>query len=395
MIKVIGILFLSILLLFQSVNAQSITEIRKEKEKSEKEISYLNKLLNETQNSRSVSLEKLDILQQKILQTKRLINSLNGEVKYLQSNIETNKKRIEELQEDKKAMLALYAKLVYGTWKKRNKTNKLMFILSSTDFNQAYNRFKYFQQIQEYSKRQLRLVEQVNDSLNQKNKDLNVLVERKNATLNSIGVQNKELQSEQVKEDRYIAELRKKEKEIKKKLEVQERNRKRLASELSKLIARQNKKSGSSSNTYKLTPEEKLVSDDFAKNKGKLPWPVTEGFISEKFGIHVHPIHKQIRMENGGVNITTSKGAGVRSVFNGEVSEILLMPGFNNVVIIRHGSYLSVYSNLVEVVVVKGQKIKTKDLIGKVAFDAEKGSVLHFEVWKDINKLDPELWLAK
>lgn len=373
--------------------AQSIDDIRKQKAKSEKEISYLNKLLEESKNDKSVSLQKLTILQAKIVQSKKILEALNDEVNYLQKKISDNESRIAELNQEKLSMLDLYAKLIYGTWKKRNKAEKIMFIFSSSDFNQAYNRFKYFQQIQEYSKRQLGLIEQVNDSLDLKNKELQSLTVLKNRTLSDINNKNKDLESEQTKEKQYISELQGKEKILKKKLETENQNQKKLTKELSRMIASQIKKSGSSTSAYKLTPEEKLISDDFAKNKGKLPWPVVEGFISEKFGIRRSSKH--VVIENPGINIVTSKNADVRAVFGGVVSEILFALGNNNVVMIRHGNYFSVYVNLAKVYVNKGQKVNTKDIIGKLAFDTEKGSVLNFQLFENQEKQNPELWLAK
>lgn len=395
MIRGIKILFLLFVLISGNAFSQSITSIRKDKEKSEKEISYLNKLLGETKDNRSVSLSKLNILQQKIVQSKRIISSLNSEVRYFQNLISKNESRIGELQAERNSMLDLYAKLVYNTWKKRNKTNKLMFICSSSDFNQAYSRFKYFQQIQEYSKRQLKLIEQVNDSLDLKNQELAKLVAQRNETLNDVNEKNKELETDQLKEKQYVNDLQKREKEIRKKLEEENRRRQRLANELNKLIARQTKKSGSSTSAYKMTPEEKLISGDFEKNKGKLPWPVAEGFISEKFGIYTHPVYKRVQMNNPGVDITTSKGSDARAVFQGEVVEVFWLPDYNYVVAIRHGNYLTAYKGLVDVKVTKGQKVNTKDIIGKVALDSEKGSVLGFQLMKNDQLLNPELWLAK
>lgn len=390
------ILFLIILLPCLTVCAQSVNDIKKQKEKTEKEISYLNKLLNDATKSKSVSIEKLNILQEKIVQSKKLLNSLNQEVYYIQKDIELNEKRIGELQAEKDAMLKLYSKLVYSSWKKRNKTNKLMFILSSSDFNQAYNRFKYFQQVQEYSGRQLELIRQVNDSLNLKNQDLKSLMIQKNSVLNTICVKNQELESEKSKENQYVSELQKKEKELQKKLQNETQRQQRLAKELNKLIARQIKKSGSTSSTkYKLTPEEKLVSDDFVKNKGKLPWPVVQGFISKKFGINVDPVYKRVKTFSDGINIMTSKNADVRAVFQGVVSEIGYNPFSNNFIIIRHGNYLTLYLNVINISVKKGDKVNTKDVLGKVGYDPEEGSVLIFQLWKDIEKQNPELWLAK
>ena len=392
--RLFSILFL-LFLLSTGIFAQSINSIKKQKEKSEKEIVYLNKLLKEAMSNKSVSTEKLNILRQKIVESRKLLFVLNQEMKYLQGNIAGNEKRISELESEREAMLDLYAKLVYGSWKKRNKVDKLMFIFSSSDFNQAYNRFKYFQQIQEYSKRQLHLIRQVNDSLNRRNQNLKDLLVQKDAVANTINHRNQELESEQVKENQYMTQLQKKEKEVRKKLQVEMDNRKKLDKELNKLLARQTKKSGSTSSVYKLTPEEKLLSDDFVKNKGKLPWPVAEGFISEKFGVRVHPVHKYVMISNQGVNITTSKNAEVRAVFKGVVSDIGYLSGLHNIVVIRHGSYSTVYPNIVEMKVKKNDVVNTKDILGKIAYDEEKGSVLNFQILKDNVRLDPELWLAK
>lgn len=154
------------------------------------------------------------------------------------------------------------------------------------------------------------------------------------------------------------------------------------------------KKSGSKNSTYKLTPEEKLISDDFAKNRGKLPWPVEQGFVSEKFGVNVHPVFKQVKLNNAGITITTSRNADVRAVFKGVVTEIMFIPGDNNVVIVRHGNYLTVYSNLVEIFIKKGDTVNVKQKIGKLAVSSGNNSTLNFQVWRDKDNLDPQLWLT-
>ena len=272
-----------------------------------------------------------------------------------------------------------------------------MFICSSSDFNQAYNRFKYFQQIQDYSKRQLKLIEQVNDSLNLKNQELGKLVAEKNETLNKIDYQNKSLESEQGKEKKLVNDLKKREKELQNKLAVEARKRKQLNDKLTQLLAAQAKKSGAtSSSPARLTPEEKLISDDFEKNKGRLPWPVTEGFISERFGIN--KVAKKVELENKGVDITTSKNASVRSVFQGTVIGVYSPDpsSYTYLVLIKHGNYTTCYYNLMSVNVKEGQKVGTKEVIGKVGFDDERGSVLIFQIWKNYSEgLNPELWLSK
>lgn len=374
--------------------AQSIQDIKKEKEKSEKEIAYLNKLLNEARNNKNVSLTRLNIIQKKIIQSKKIISSLEKEVLFFEGQMKENEIRLTELTRTRESMLDLYSKLIYNLWKKKDNTNKLMFIFSSSDFNQAYYRYKYFEQIQSYSKRQLVQISRLNDSLYVRNMQLKEYVNQKNAALKEIDLKNADLLVQQKNERQFVRELQSKEKNIIRKLQNEQKNRNRLAKELNKLIASQTKKSGSSTSAYKMTPEEKLVSEDFAKNKGKLPWPVNQGVISEKFGVNVHPVYKRVEMLNNGINISTLKNAEIRTVFNGVISEILFMPGFNNVIIIQHGNYFTVYSNLADIVVKKGQKVSTKQIIGKIAYDNENGSVLNFQVWKNMDKLDPESWLA-
>lgn len=387
-----------LIFLFLHVSAfsfsQSIDEVKKKKEQAEKEISYLNKLLNSTRNNRSTTLQKLTIINQKIVKGKEIIQSLNDEVSYLEKLITDNERIKIHLESDRQKMLDFYAKMVYETWKKKNQSDKLVFIFSSTTLMQAYARYKYFDQVQDYSKRQIELIKTANDSLTTVNNKLNLLVSEKNGKQNLIAAKNAELIREQNQANSYVNELKKKERELDKKLKAEIKKREVLANKLKSLIAAQAKKSGSKNSNYKLTPEEKLISDDFAKNRGKLPWPVEEGFVSEKFGVNVHPLFKQVKLTNDGITVTTSAGADVRSVFTGTVVEIMFIPGYNNVVMIRHGNYLTLYSNIIKVYIRKGDVIKLKQKIGKLASDNESSSTLNFQIWRDKEKLDPQLWLS-
>lgn len=391
-------LFRVILILFFTCTltiaySQSIEAIKKKNEKTEKEIAYLNKLLNTARNDQSATVQKITIINQKIVKGKEMIQSLTNEIGYIEKNINNNESVKSGLEANRKQMLDFYAKMVYETWKKRNISDKLVYIFSSSSFSQAYARYKYFEQIQDYSKRQLKQIQKTNDSLTTINAQLAKLIAQKNLAQSKISAQNNELIREQNEANRYVAELKKKEKELVRKLNVEIKNRERFKKELEKLIAAQAKKSGSKNSSYKLTPEEKLISDDFAKNRGKLPWPVEQGFVSEKFGINVHPVFKQVKLNNAGITITTSRNADVRAVFKGVVTEIMFIPGDNNVVIVRHGNYLTVYSNLVEIFIKKGDTVNVKQRIGKLASSGES-STLNFQVWKDKDNLDPQLWLT-
>ena len=389
-----NILIVIFLFSFTFSYSQSIDAIKKKNEKTEKEISYLNKLLENARKDKSSTIQKVSIINQKIDKGKEMIQSLTNEVNYLDGQIKKNESVKSALESDKQRMLEFYSKMVYETWKKRNESDKLIYIFSSSSFAQAYARYKYFEQVQDYSKRQIQLIEQTNDSLTAINRELSKLIILKSETQSKITFQNNQLIRQQNEANTYIADLKKKEKELLRKLNIEIKNRERFKKELEKLIAAQAKKSGSKNSTYKLTPEEKLISDDFAKNRGKLPWPVEQGFVSEKFGVNVHPVFKQVKLNNAGITITTSRNADVRAVFKGVVTEIMFIPGDNNVVIVRHGNYLTVYSNLVEIFIKKGDTVNVKQKIGKLAVSSGNNSTLNFQVWRDKDNLDPQLWLT-
>ena len=389
-----NILIVIFLFSFTFSYSQSIDAIKKKNEKTEKEIAYLNKLLENARKDKSSTIQKVSIINQKIGKGKEMIQSLTNEVNYLDGQIKKNESVKSGLESDKQRMLEFYSKMVYETWKKRNESDKLIYIFSSSSFAQAYARYKYFEQVQDYSKRQIQLIEQTNDSLTAINKELSKLMTLKSETQFKITSQNNQLIREQNEANTYIADLKKKEKELLRKLNIEIKNRERFKKELEKLIAAQAKKSGSKNSTYKLTPEEKLISDDFAKNRGKLPWPVEQGFVSEKFGVNVHPVFKQVKLNNAGITITTSRNADVRAVFKGVVTEIMFIPGDNNGVIVRHGNYLTVYSNLVEIFIKKGDTVNVKQKIGKLAVSSGNNSTLNFQVWRDKDNLDPQLWLT-
>ena len=352
--------------------------------------------MRDAQKDKSVSLHKLSLLTHQIKSGKSLQNSLNNEVKVFESMISSNQIKIDKLTKQKNDMLILYSKLIYNNWKSSISSSNINFLLSSDNFKQAYRRYRYLMQIKDYSKLQLNYISSINDSLQIVNSSLNSLISKKNTALSEIDQNTKKLESQQLTHDKYIQKLRQKESSINKKLKIENANRKRFEVELKKLIASEVKKSGgSNSGKYVLSHNEKILSDKFVLNKGKLPWPVKEGIITEHFGTNVQESHHFVKLNNDGINITTSKNAFAYAVFKGRVSSVLLVPGSNNTVIIRHGNYLTVYVNLSQVFVKKDDYVLTGQKIGKIAFDNEKGSILKFQLWKDFNKYNPESWLAK
>ncbi|MCT4602732.1 MAG: peptidoglycan DD-metalloendopeptidase family protein, partial [Marinifilum sp.] len=211
--------------------------------------------------------------------------------------------------------------------------------------------------------------------------------------------ENNKLSAEKSQQSALVQKLKKREKQLRDDLRKQKRYAQKLQKEIQKIIERQArlaKKSSKSSGKYVITPEEKTLSLSFDKNKGKLPWPTKTGFISERFGEHPHPVLKHVTVRNDGIDITTDSKSDCRSVFKGEVTHILSMPGLNNVVIIRHGEFFTVYSNLATVNVKKGDVVQSKEKIGVVYTDnSQDQTILKFQLWKGSTKLNPAHWLYR
>jgi septal ring factor EnvC (AmiA/AmiB activator) len=378
--------------------SQSITEVRKKQEQTEKEINFLNKLLGDIKNDYSVSLEKLSIINEKIKKGKELISSLTDEINLLEHSIRENKNRQSKLAAEKQKMLDLYAGLVYETWKRRNhRLNKLAFIFSSVDFAQAYARYRYFEQIQDHSKRQINSIAQADDSLRLVNNRLSELLQQQNNTQHRISLQNSQLIVEVNQANNLVGQLKKRQKEIDKKLKIEIENRNRYKLEVQRLMDSEKKKSTNKNNQFKLTPEEQLISDDFVKNKGRLPWPVAEGVVSIPYGENISMYSKEVVEINDGITITTSAGIEVMAVFDGVVEEMGFVSGKNNNIIINHGTFWTLYDNLVEFYVAKGEKVKTRQKIGRLAKGESGNSTINFRVLTfPLGKpVDPLPWLAK
>jgi septal ring factor EnvC (AmiA/AmiB activator) len=203
------------------------------------------------------------------------------------------------------------------------------------------------------------------------------------------------IKEESSKKVELLNTLKKKQGEIENEIREKEKITERLDREITKIIESARVKSGSSKMVINLTPAEQIISSDFGKNQGKLPWPTQKGIISGKYGEHEHPDFKSVKIRNDGIYISTEKGEFVRSVFKGVVSKVFSIPGENFTVIIKHGNYYTLYHNIVGVTVKAGQHVDTKEIIGRVFTDGEtKETTLYFQLWKEMERNDPELWLA-
>ncbi|OFX48080.1 MAG: hypothetical protein A2046_05890 [Bacteroidetes bacterium GWA2_30_7] len=401
-----NIIFFSILLLLNAGTfAQSKKDLEKKRLQNQKDIEYTNKLLKETKKNTESSYNNLLILNQKITFRQDIIHSISAEVKLLENKIDDNRLVINSLEADMKKLKDQYAKMIIHAYKHRNSYDNLMFILASDNFNQAYKRLKYLQQYSEYRKKQADLINQTQIVLRSKISELEVKKNEKELLLKSKQEENIMLTLEKSEQDKIITTLKDKESELKKQLTEQIETSKKLQKEIERIIAEEVKKAAeraktktttkaSATSSFDLTPEEKLISDKFDSNKGLLPWPTERGIITGLFGEHPHPVLSNITIQNNGIDISTTEGASVRAIFDGEVSKIVTIPGANKAILIRHGNFFTLYSNLATVSVKSGDHVTTKQIVGKIDTEGTK-TTLHFELWQESNKLNPAIWLTK
>jgi septal ring factor EnvC (AmiA/AmiB activator) len=381
---------------------QSKKYLENKKKELQQEIEYTNKLLDETKKNKRSSLNQLITLNRKISARQELISTINGEINLLDNQITKNNQSINALYKDLQKLKAEYAKMIYYAYKNQNSYNKLMFVFASNDFEQAFMRLKYLQQYSEYRTKQASLIVKTKTDLDYRTKNLEVKKNEKRSLLTNEVEEKEKLFSEKTEKEEIVVHLQTQESELKKELQKKKKDAEKFEQAILRIIQQELEKAQKEAETQNkqkpqklvLTPEAQDLSNSFANNKNKLPWPVEKGFISEHFGVHEHPLIPNIDVNNNGVDITTSNGSLTRAVFEGEVKAIVNMPGAGRFILIRHGEYLTIYSNLKDVYVKVGDKVKTKQKIASILFDdKDANTVLHFELWKGQTKLDPENWL--
>ena len=377
---------------------QSLDELRKKKEKTNEEIKYTNRLLEEAKKTEKQTLNKYNILNKQIELRTTLITGINSEVGVLAEFIDQNAWLVSSLNADLEELKKEYANMI--VFAQRNQTNysKVLFLLSSNSFNQAYKRMMYLKQYTEYRKKQAELIQWIHDLVEVKVVHLQQQRNQKETLLQAKKREADQLNKEKKQQGKYLTTLQQKQKDFKKKLQEQQRIEAQLSREIERIIEeelRKAKKEGK--DAFEMTPEQKLVSGQFEQNKRRIPWPVERGVITDHFGVHEHAVLKNIQVRNNGVDISTAQGSTARSVFAGEVSRVFEISGGNRAVIIRHGQYLTVYSNLVNIKVKSGDKVSVKQPIGTIATDSDDGdkTVLKFQIWKENVKLNPEDWISK
>jgi septal ring factor EnvC (AmiA/AmiB activator) len=372
-------------------HGQSKEELRNKIENKEKEIAVANRLLKDTRASKESSLNELYILQRRIELRNELIEHLTNQVDNINNQIDSNQENIGELEKELKQLKDNYARIIYTAFKHNKGVGKLMFILSSESFNQAYKRIKYLNQLAKYRRDQAQKIELKTEKLEYTIEKLKNLKEEKKSTLSQKTSEKYKLKNEKSRIQDQITNLRTKEKQLRNEIEQNKQVVAQLENEIEQIIEEERKRTDVWRN---LSSRQKEISVSFENNRGTIPWPVTDGIITRKFGENSHPVLQNIKMFNNGIDISASRNSKVKAIWAGEVRKVVSIPGANLTVIVRHGNYLSVYSNLVNVEVKPGDQIQKGDIIGEVYSDKVKNeNVLHLEIYKENQKLNPEKWL--
>jgi septal ring factor EnvC (AmiA/AmiB activator) len=357
------------------------------------------------------SSQSKEVLQSKKAQIQKeiqLTNKLIKKAKKEKAEIKETKQSIKDQQNLLDTLKKEYALMIRHAYHNRNSYDRLAFIFSAQSYNQAFKRIRYLQEYSQFRQKQVKEIKEVERqlseellSLKRQKVLLTVAKNERNAMLGESQIEINLLTQEKQSQNTFLSSLRKKEKKLKKDLSKQQQLAKTLDDKIKKIIAEEIRKAKEKANvgggvTLSLTPEEQQLADNFSSNKGKLPWPVERGVIIERFGIQPHPVLRGIETLNNGVKITTEEGSFVRAIFEGNVSRIIDIPGSGKAVIISHGDYFTVYSNLIEVFVKRGQTVSLKEDIARVfTKSSNKESITELQIWKGSEKLDPSSWLYK
>ena len=378
----------------------SVKRLESQRAQLEKDIELLNRKLSQNSKSSSEALSSLTLVRRKISAREQLIASYDQTLKLLNDSLRICQRELNRVQARHDTLAYYYSRLVKGAYKNRDSRLWYMYVLSSNSVGQAFNRFGYLRNLSSQMSQQALKLKEAEAELKVQKARLNKLKAEAETVRKKVVDERTQLRSEEGDASKMVDKLKKDRRTYEKQLKEKNRQKEELNRKIADLIRQQTKKqsgggskkaSGSKTTSTKVDTK---LSNEFAANKGKLPWPV-EGTIVERFGKHHHPVYQNVQLpQNNGVTLVVRRGAPVKAVFNGTVSQIVVLPGYNQCVLVNHGEYFTLYSKLKSVSVKAGQKITTGQEVGTV--DTIGGEDLfHFELWKGSDPQNPENWLKK
>ena len=364
------------------------------------EIKNIQKLINNSKDERKLAVENIENLNYKLDLQNEIIKITNNELNIISVSIRNNQEAINQLKKSQQILKSQYTQMILKSYKTRSKTGKLMFIFSSVNFQQALKRIQYFKQYSEFQNNQLQkiaintkeLKSLANKLNNDKNLQLKLISDNQNVKNNisqELSNKNNLLNFISKNQTKYVREIK-----------LKQQKTAKIDREIEKIIARaiaeSKRKKNTSSNLFTLTPEAKLLSNNFISNKGKLPWPVQKGYVSLKYGKQPHPVVKTATIQSNGIRIITASSQKARTIFNGTIYRIISSKNGSKTILIQHGNFFTVYKNLSTIYVNKGDKVFTKQEIGLIMTNKNSGqTILSFSLFKDNKTENPLFWIGK
>jgi len=401
------------LLLTWTATAQSRKDLEKKRDQLDKQIKTTSALISAGEREQRATQRQLELLQAQIRQRQELIGTMNSEVFRVDKEIGETEELIEALGSDLARLKEEYARMLQYAYMNRDTYDRLSYLFAARSFTQAFQRSRYLDQLADRRRQQAALITETQASLERRADDLKNRRTEKVSLLNEQVSEREKLSADRGAHESTLSGLRRQEDKLRGTLREQKSRRERIAIEIKRAIEAEVRKSakpakggttsGGAASSGKLelslTPEARELGSDFEKNKGKLPWPVAKGTITEGYGEHDHPVLRGVKTYNNGIDITCEKGAPVRAIFRGEVSSVIVIPGAGKAVMVSHGAYRTVYSNLRDVAVNKGDRVETKQQVGTVMTE-DGASTAHIEIWKigsdgQLQKVDPAAWLQQ
>lgn len=395
MYRILRYIYMVVVLLSVSM-AASAQDTRAQEEKKarlEREIAIIDKQLAQNASQSSSMLTDLSLIRKKISNRKALVSESDRVIRQYSDSIYLAQKEINRLQARVDTLTAHYSKLVLSAYKNRDSRIWYMYMFASDNLGQAFRRFGYFRNLSTQMKNEAKSIRTMQDELALKQERLALLKKDAEAVKAERQKELDNLRKDESKADSVVKKLQKDRKKYQSQLASKKKEINALNREIERLIANAMNKDGQKTGSKKpKAPVDMKLDAEFSKNKGKLPWPA-DGPVVSRFGKHYHPVYKNLELPpNNGVDIALAKGEHVKAVFDGVVSQVLVMPGYNQCVLVQHGNYFTLYCKMKNIAVKAGDKVKTGQLIGDI--DTINGQTqLHFEVWKGKDPQNPETWL--
>ena len=392
LIKFNSLLLILLIYSFSFYSQQSRSSLEKERDENLVRIQEAETILDQTEKSKNITVGKLNVINKQIRNRESLIVNLRSDINVQSNEIIIIRNLISSLKRDLTILNGEYSNMIYSSFKSRSSLDKLTYIFSSKDYNQMFRRFNYIFQYSKFRKNQIIEINKVSDELENQEINLSEVNKKQKKLLSDELSENNKLQKLKGRQRKVISDLNKKQRNLRK--EISER--KEALENLDKLIRdiiRREKEALISNKDEELNILE--ITEGFEANIGKFEWPVRSGFISNRFGEHPHPILKNIKVKNDGIDIQTNRSSKVHAIYTGKVSTVAFIPGMNNVIIINHGEYYTLYAKLKNLKVEKGDIIKEDQIIADLVTNNDGITQLQFQIWKNNIKLNPENWIIK